>query len=262
MKKFKTIAAILATACALALGLCAFAACGGDDSGTTGGNDDGKQQTGGGTDDEKQSGGSGDEQQTGGNGSETNEAVVFEAEYTELDGMTADGGSITYSDDEVINSGSKSITQIYASSGYYVLLNVTSATLTFNITASEATTADLSIVVRNEGSTHIVNSTYLQVKVNGNTVSFVGSNATNGTQTSGTGVLATTYYTFDEISVGTIQLNQGNNTITFSVLMPNTSSDMLSLDFDCIKLTSSAELGWAEGYPITENDWDSHYSLF
>ncbi len=186
-------------------------------------------------------------------------AYTFEAEYTDLWDHVADGSSGTVQDGDLIYTGQK-----FASGEAYVFTDMTGSdnAIVFYIVSSAETTADLSIVVRNESGTHIVSSDYLQVDVNGTKITYAGSNATNGSEKIKEGVFETDYFVFDTIEVGTVQLKEGANVISFEILSGSSSSDTLRLDFDCMILESEAELSWneEEGYPIT--DWDTWYDPF
>lgn len=175
----------------------------------------------------------------------------FEAEYTDLTGLSSDIGSGTAYDKSMIQKDSG------AHNGQYVSqFNGAGQSLTFKITAEEATTADLSILLTLV-SEATVDPEYLIVKVNNVSVSFT---ATKITPTTEKVSAIETKIVFTQLEIGEISLVQGENTITLTVgTKANASgsgSSKLNFHFDALVIESSVKLTWN---PI---DPDTYYPDF
>lgn len=229
---------------ALAIGLCMFAACSNDepepdptpdpDTPVTPGDD---------TDD--------------GDNNDTETTYTFEAEYVDLTGITGSAASASIGGQDMISTA---VDEQNASNGYYVtaLNNSAGVNLTFTITSSAASTAEMTLLLNSGADSRTLESGYLDITVNGTAVTYSSTTLNHNTVTVSSGLSSKDYSTFQEITIGDISLASGENTIviSFNKNVPATSS-VINFEFDAMTLKTAATLSWS---PIT--DWDDFYSDF
>lgn len=174
--------------------------------------------------------------QTGGDDGSNEEgtAYVFEAEYTELEGLEGFGPS-----GSPIGTG-LALPVSDASNGYCVANLGTESPITYVITSSSEVTVTLRGVFGNNslGSSCKWNPTTFKVSVNGtelNYKEFETSKDTSGGQN------------FKTINLGEITLKEGENTIVFSVGKNDYLNNLpVGPSIDCIKIKSTATLTMKE----------------
>lgn len=186
----------------------------------------------------------GDGENNNGGGGGNNDYDIFEAEYTYLEGVQGGGWSGAGEGTQLIQE-EKSDGSLKASNGYYVGYTwAEGLTITFEITASEATTADLIVRLAIESDKPTLNSgEEFSILVNGEEYDYGSITFKNtGSPTGGIGA-------FEDFAVGEINLKSGMNTIELVVgktdFPESRGDDNIAPSFDCIKLkAASGTLSW------------------
>lgn len=164
------------------------------------------------------------------------DAYVFEAEYTFMDDVVGGGISGAAAGLNMIAENADASNTFYVGSTHS-----TKCILTWEITSDQDTTATLRMVLANELSAMKLNPETLIITVNDEVLEYDEVELPAETKTVGK--------TFNQFKLGDIELKEGVNTITFQVgeneYCNGASGGPL---FDCIKLTSDAELTMTE-YP-------------
>lgn len=164
------------------------------------------------------------------------DAYVFEAEYTFMDDVVGGGISGAAAGLNMIAENADASNSFYVGSTHS-----TKCILTWEITSDQDTTATLRMVLANELSAMKLNPETLIITVNDEVLEYDEVELPAETKTVGK--------TFNQFKLGDIELKEGVNTITFQVgeneYCNGASGGPL---FDCIKLTSDAELTMTE-YP-------------
>lgn len=198
----------------------------------------------------------GGDSNSGGGGGSNNDYEIFEAEYTYLEGIQGGGWSGAGEGTQLIQED-KSDGSLKASNGFYVGYTWAEGfTITFEIMASEATTADLIVRLAIESDKPTLNSgEEFSIIVNDEehdygSIKFKNTGSPNG------GVGA-----FEDFAVGKINLNAGENIIKLVVgktEFPESrkdadgnATDNIAPSFDCIKL--KAEKGTLSWIPYEDN---------
>ena len=216
MKLFKKLLIAVLSVC-LAGTIFAFTGCGGED------NNDDTNNPGGNTEQPDENGDEGGTEEEG-------ETYVFEAEYTKLEGLEGFGPS-----GSPVGVGlALPITD--ASNGFCVANLGTDSPITFKITSSAQVTITLRGIFGNNslGGTNAWNTTTFKISVNGtelNYTEFSTTQSTSGGQN------------FKTINLGEITLNEGENTIVFSVGDNKYLNDLpVGPSIDCIRIKTTATL--------------------
>ena len=176
-----------------------------------------------------------------------NKIHTFEAEYTDLTGMAGVGWSSSVEglgliDRDNMNGG--------ASNGFFVgYMYVTGNTLTFNVTAAEATD-DCIIALRltaegEEGSVVSLSDEELLVRVNGQKISYAGLYFDDIPDINGG-----TRRPFSTHVIASVSLQKGNNVITLVVNNEKSMGGTMTATapmFDCLYLYTNTDVDWTEG---------------
>lgn len=180
----------------------------------------------------------------------------FEAEYTDLRGLTADIGSGTAYGRELITSGTNASN---ASNGCYVdNFNVVGSSITYTITSDISATVRMTLIARSVETDEEIDPDLLVITVNGSEITYNAATITSASEQ----VSAISYRRlFTEVDIGDINLIEGENTIVLTIgEKSNTSGSgtySVGLGIDAIVLASSdATLTWE---PVTEDMWDVFY---
>ncbi len=162
----------------------------------------------------------------------------FEAEYVDLTDVTSDRGSGNTSGKDLIVKGDR------AHNGYYVQgFNIKDSTLTYTIHSDAAATVQLSLLICGENAAGTLDSELLIIKVNGTAVTYSDVAVKNDKEKVSA---IKTNLLFDEVSIGDIQLNKGDNTITLTVgeKVGTSNNYTYGINVDALVLTSSSPLTW------------------
>jgi uncharacterized repeat protein (TIGR02543 family) len=183
-----------------------------------------------------------------------NKVHTFEAEYTDMTGKVGTGWSSSVEGRSLIDSDS---TGAGASNGFFVgYMYVTGNTLTFYITAEEATT-DCVLVLRltaegEKGSTVSLTDDELLVTVNGEKVSYDGLYFDDIPDINGG-----TRRPFSNFTITTsLALQKGENVIELKVNNSKSMGGTMSATapmFDCLYLYTNTNVDWTEGKSHPEN---------
>lgn len=171
-----------------------------------------------------------DTEQGGDDTTEEGTTYVFEAEYTKLEGLEGFGPS-----GSPVGVG-LALPVEDASNGFCVANLGTKSPITFKITSSETVTVTLRGIFGNNslGGTNAWNPTTFDITVNGtelNYTEFITTQSTSGAQN------------FKTINLGEITLNEGENTLVFSVGDNKYLNNLpVGPSIDCIRIKTTATL--------------------
>lgn len=168
----------------------------------------------------------------------TGKDIVFEAEYVNLSGKMGAGPSNISYETTMVFAGKN------ASNGYFLGdLNKTNLFFDFVINSSKADTAKLSLALGSQIGALRLSPNNFEISVNGLPIKYTAFNVADSSDS--------VERTFKSFNIGTINLKEGKNTITLTVLENEYLNGGTGAPIiDCIKLNSDAKLTWS---PVTSN---------